>query len=300
MNSTTTGPIPWANRLNRLIDQFHQVHGGDRFPIKVEQLILDIPDTLKTGEPITVKGDVMDPEFEGALFNLNAGQVGQGHWAIIYNKAIISSGRIRFTLAHELGHYLCHRHLYGEFNCNEADTLHWDSPERQLENQANQFASYLLMPRPDFEAQIGSATIDLDILGGCADRYGASLTSAILKWLEFTTKRAVLVMSRNGVVQWSCGSNTGKWLSMALNKKLPNGRRRELPACCSTRLNTDSNVDREGRQMAARVWFPNEPEDMPLREMRVVSDNYRQTMTLLVLPPELKPWEAANSQQGRR
>ena len=30
---------------------------------------------------------------------------------------------------------------------------------------------------------------------------------------------------------------------------------------------------------------------MALREMRVVSDQYRQTMALLVLPAEIKPWE---------
>jgi hypothetical protein len=267
---TATGPTPWANRLNRLLDQFHQFHGGKRFPVNVEQLILDIPETFRTGEPIVIEGRALDPEFEGALFNLNLGQPGPGNWALVYNNAITSPGRIRFTLAHELGHYLCHRQQSGEFNCSEADTLHWDSPERQMENQANQFASYLLMPRPDFVTQIGSATIDLDVLGACADRYGVSLTSAVLKWLDFTTDRAVLVLSRNGVVQWAHGSGSGKWLSIALNKKLPNGTRRELPARCSTRLNTDSNVDRIGAKMEARIWFHNEPQDMPLREMRVV------------------------------
>lgn len=30
---------------------------------------------------------------------------------------------------------------------------------------------------------------------------------------------------------------------------------------------------------------------MTLREMRIVSDQYRQTMTLLILPLEVKPWE---------
>lgn len=30
---------------------------------------------------------------------------------------------------------------------------------------------------------------------------------------------------------------------------------------------------------------------MVAREMRIASDFYRQTMTLLVLPPEVKPWE---------
>ena len=41
----------------------------------------------------------------------------------------------------------------------------------------------------------------------------------------------------------------------------------------------------------ARIWFPQEPDGMVAREMRIASDLYRQTMTLLVLPPEVKPWE---------
>ncbi len=287
----TPRPVPWASRLTKLLDQFHAVHGGDRFPVNVEQLALEIPEQFQTGEPISIQGKALDPEFEGALFNLNDGQSGKGHWAIIYNQAIPSPGRIRFTLAHELGHYLCHRHLQGRFNCSEIDTLHWETPERQMENQANQFASHLLMPRPDFAAQIRSTSVDLDVLGGCSDRYGVSLTAAVLKWLEFTSERALLVMSRDGLVHWARGSGAGKWLSISMNKTLPNGKKRNLPAQSATVLHADTNVDRCGTKMDARVWFPNEPDGMILREMRIVSDQYKQTMTLLTLPPEVKPWE---------
>ena len=297
MTSTALGPIPWAGRLSRMLDGVHAIHGGMRYPIDIEKLILAIPDAYGTGEPIVVQGQDLDPEFEGALFNLNAGQPCKGSWAVVYNQAIQSEGRIRFTLAHELGHYLVHRHLHGEFNCNEADTLHWESPEKQMENQANEFASCLLMPRPDFEAQIGSGTIDLDVLGACSHRYGVSLTAAILKWLEFTSTRSVLVMSRNGRVQWARGSESGKWISIALNKKRNDGQRAHLPSRCATVLQTDSNVDRLGTEMDARIWFSNEPSGMTLREMRVVSDQYRQTMTLLVLPPEIKPWEREQTQE---
>jgi hypothetical protein len=284
-------PIARANRLSGILDLYHQVHGGERFPVNVEQLIRDVPETFQTGEPIVVQGSELDPEFEGAMFNLNAGEAAPSNWAVVYNTAISSPGRIRFTLAHELGHYLCHRKIQDHFNCNEADTLEWDTPERQMENEANQFASYLLMPRKDFEAQIGSSTIDLDVLGSCADRYGVSLTAAVRKWLEFTKQRAVLVMSYRGIVQYACGSAAGKWCSIALNKKLANGKKRPLPANCATMTSSMTNVDRAGTEMAARVWFSQEPADMPLREMRIVSDQYRQTMTLLLLPPEVKPWE---------
>lgn len=291
MSAPPNKPAPWANRLNRLLDQFHAVYGGDRFPVDVEALIREVPATFQTGEPISIRCEVMDPEFEGALFNLNADEPGKGDWAIIYNQAISSPGRIRFTLAHELGHYLVHRHLQVSFNCSEVDTTQWDSEERQIEFEANTFASYLLMPADDYRRQIHGATIDLDVLGACADRYGVSMTSAILKWLELTPQRAVLVMSQNGIVQWACGSESGKWLSISLNKRLANGQRRPLPARSATRLGTDTNVDRLGTPIDARIWFPLEPEGMVAREMRIASDLYRQTMTLLVLPPEVKPWE---------
>ena len=184
-----------------------------------------------------------------------------------------------------------HRHLQTSFNCSEVDTTQWDSDERKIESEANTFASYLLMPADDYRRQIQGTAIDLDVLGACADRYGVSMTSAILKWLELTPQRAVLVMSQNGIVQWACGSESGKWLSMHLNKRLANGQRRPLPARSATRLGTDTNVDRLGTPIDASIWFPQEPEGMVAREMRIASDFYRQTMTLLVLPPEVKPWE---------
>ena len=56
-------------------------------------------------------------------------------------------------------------------------------------------------------------------------------------------------------------------------------------------MDTDTNVDRLGTPIDARIWFPQEPEGMVARELRIASDFYRQTMTLLVLPPEVKPWE---------
>mgnify|MGYP006913190907 CR=1 FL=1 len=30
MSAPPNKPAPWANRLNKLLDQFHIVHGGDR------------------------------------------------------------------------------------------------------------------------------------------------------------------------------------------------------------------------------------------------------------------------------
>lgn len=296
MAVSTTGPIPWANRLNKILNQFHQIHGGDRFPVDVETLALQIPAQFQTGEPIVVQGQDIDPEFEGALFNLNAGSQTKGSWAIVYNQSIPSSGRIRFTLAHELGHYLLHRKIQEAFNCSEVDMLHWDSPERQLEAQADLFASYLLMPIDDFREQISGEIVDLNVLGSCASRYGVSLTAAVLKWLECTPQRAVLVVSDGGSIVWS-RSSTSALKSKAFIKRPQNNECCMLPMQSLTAQIGVTSNERRGEKIDARVWFSTEPDGMFLREMKITSDQYKQTITLLILPESIPPWERDKSDE---
>ena len=73
---------------------------------------------------------------------------------IVYNHALPVTGRINFVLAHELGHYLRHRHELDEFMCSQRDMVKWDRTDAAREADANAFASYLLMPIGDFRKQI--------------------------------------------------------------------------------------------------------------------------------------------------
>lgn len=61
--------------------------------------------------------------------------------------------RLRFSLAHEIGHFVLHKKIYGNFRIhsprNFYDFLN-EIPQEQysyLETQANKFANYLLLPR---------------------------------------------------------------------------------------------------------------------------------------------------------
>ncbi|WP_241974754.1 ImmA/IrrE family metallo-endopeptidase [Paraburkholderia sp. BL17N1] len=87
------------------------------------------------------------------------------------------------TQAHELGHYILHRQLRESLQCSDADMLKWSKDDKDIEAQADLFASYLLMPLDDYRRQVTS-TVDLDLLGRRANRYGMSLTAAILKWFR--------------------------------------------------------------------------------------------------------------------
>jgi len=54
--------------------------------------------------------------------------------------------------------------------------------------------------------------------------------------------------------------------------------------------------ERTGIELPARVWFKEEPADMSLREMRVVSDQYELVITLLILP-DREPWEKNDDEE---
>ncbi len=70
MSAPPNKPAPWANRLNKLLDQFHAVHGGDRFPVDVEALIQEVPALSRPGSRspfrarrwTRVRGGAVQPE----------------------------------------------------------------------------------------------------------------------------------------------------------------------------------------------------------------------------------------------
>lgn len=60
------------------------------------------------------------------------------------------------------------------------------------------------MPFHDFRVQLpAKAQPDFEKLGALAKRYGVSLTAAILRWLEYTETRAMLVVSNEGFAHWA-------------------------------------------------------------------------------------------------
>ena len=61
-----------------------------------------------------------------------------------YNSATPSEGRKRFTIAHEFGHYILHRHQQDLFECGDDDIETGDNNERDIEAEADLFASTLL------------------------------------------------------------------------------------------------------------------------------------------------------------
>ncbi|TCT08965.1 ImmA/IrrE family metallo-endopeptidase [Paralcaligenes ureilyticus] len=270
-----------ANRLVKLAEVFSVAHGGDRFPVEVSPLAMEAARIFGWADPITRVQAASIKGFDGALFPGD----NRKEWLLLYNEAVSSPGRVRFTQAHELGHYILHRQLRESFQCSDADMLNWSKDDSDIEGQADLFASYLLMPLDDYRKQV-TATVDLDLLGHCADRYGVSLTAAILKWLQYTDEKAVLVMSNDGFIDWA-------WSSEAAAKAGAFFRTRNnvipIPAGALA-SNPDVKLDRAGAQIPASTWFPHASGDTPLREMKIYAEQYGVVLSLLLLPRYADVW----------
>jgi IrrE N-terminal-like domain len=270
-----------ANRLVKIAETFSSAHGVGRFPVDVPPLALEAAHIFGWSDPITHVQAANISGFEGALL---AGDQ-RKNWLLLYNDSLSSTGRVRFTQAHELGHYILHRQNRDSFECSDADILNWSKDDKDLEGQADLFASYLLMPVDDYRKQV-TTSVNLELLGHCADRYGVSLTAAILKWLDFTDEKAVLVISNDGFINWA-------WSSEAATKAGAFFRTRnnviQIPSG-SLASNTKVKNDRIGAQISATVWFPQAKVDAPLHEMKVYAEQYGNVVTLLHLPRSADVW----------
>jgi len=274
-------PPKAANKIVKVVETVCSIHGIDRFPLNVPRVALEAAKIFGWSDPITKIQAADIKGFEGALFSND----NRTEWLLLYNDNITSAGRIRFTQAHELGHYVLHRASRDGFQCGDSDVLGWPGDDASLETQADIFASYLLMPMNDFRQQTNSG-IDLNILSSCAERYGVSLTAAVLKWLQFTEEKAVLIMSKSGFMDWAWSSDAA-WKAGAFFRT--RGNVIEVPRE-TLAANISVRVEREGRELPIATWFQHAEKDMTLREMKVSMDQLDYTLTLLILPRSARVW----------
>jgi len=267
------GPMVEANRISKMLNM---VLGPERFPVKVDELAQEYSRQCFADSPIDkVQGEDLDG-FDGLL----KANKSRSKWLILYNSAVRSEGRKRFTIAHEFGHYLLHRHQQSEFQCGDDDIETGDRNKNNIETDADLFASTLLMPLDDFRKQVDGQSVSFDLLGHCADRYGVSLTAAALRWIEIADKRAVLVASRDDHMLWA-KSNESAFKSGAYFAT----RKRTISVPRTSLVYSDNcSGAAQSQSIQAKVWFPREPAYVELTEMSKIAGNYDYTLSLLLMP----------------
>ncbi|KQV39326.1 MULTISPECIES: ImmA/IrrE family metallo-endopeptidase [unclassified Rhizobium] len=266
---TTPPPKPRAE-ANKLTTMMDVVLGGDRFdvgPVDVERLAIEYSSSTSPNSPIH---EVVGKKITGCAGALVFSKTLPRQWGIYYDETQ-SETRRRFTVAHELGHYVLHRQrIESEEQYKDGIFCSEDSVIRgaggDIEAEADQFAATLLMPLHDFRRQISAKEqVDFEKLGRIAKRYGVSLTAAVLRWLEYSETRAMLVVSNEGFAHWAKSSEaafrSGRFLRTRNDVY-------ELPAQAVATRGEYTEEALSGIHQRSGVWF-----DEPVFEMCLRSDS---------------------------
>jgi len=135
--------------------------------------------------------------FEGALIRI----VGIPKGKIAINKNIREPGRKRFTLAHELGHYILPTHAQQSVACRSSAIERWTPSMPPAELEANRFAASILMPQPLLLAFL-RAEPSLTHARNIAAQCNTSLTAATYRLVEVSSFPIALVWSTAGRRSW--------------------------------------------------------------------------------------------------
>jgi hypothetical protein len=157
------------------------------------------PPTICSRKGISVSyGDYGDA-FEGLLEHL------RGRFHIYCNTARLThNSRLRFTVAHELGHYFIvdHRQALQAGLEPHASFSEYQS-ENTAEREADHFASNLLMPRSRAMAIVRKCTPGLPAAIAVAEQFETSWTSAVLRYVSLDVVSCAIIKWNTDGTAWS-------------------------------------------------------------------------------------------------
>lgn len=136
--------------------------------------------------------------FEGALVCSKANRIGK----ILVKNSIREPGRTKFTIAHEIAHYVLPHHGQTGGVCRQGDVENWDRSLSSEEREANVFASELLMPRTLVDATLFRNKPTFQLIRNLAKTFQTSLTASAYRTMDLTPFRAAIAWSTRGEVRW--------------------------------------------------------------------------------------------------
>ncbi len=135
--------------------------------------------------------------YEGALLRVPGSRMGY----IVLNSKIKEESRRRFTLAHEIGHYVLPGQQELSMPCLAGRIDNWQRVLDPAERAANRFAAEILMPREAIREWVEQEP-SLDAIQSIAAACQTSLTSSAVRLMTLTACPAAVVWSQEGRARW--------------------------------------------------------------------------------------------------
>ena len=194
----------------RLINSILKANPNLAIPVPIESLaaavgITDIRQIVTDGFEGSL---ITNPEKSTGIIVLNAGSRPQ---------------RQRFTIAHEVGHFLIPTHT-GDIECATSDLSVYSGKKLAVrrEVEANRFASGMLLPAPHFRQDVDRlGEPDLADIFTLSDRYDTSREATANRYVEFTRYNCAFIFSVNGRIRYPRVCKGFPWLSVKKGDALP-------------------------------------------------------------------------------
>jgi len=219
--------------------------------------------------------DVLYEELNGCEATL----VGFGSKAIATVRPSSSRGRERFSVAHEIGHWLIHRGK--SFRCRADDLVQNYSANIRFEKEADEFASHLLMPTSIFRPAIKATNKpSLNDLQGIAEQFEVSMQAVSIRLATLDTLPIIVACYTKAGLKWSIrASHVPKrwWLRSQLDDD----------SFAYDVLHKGTPCNNLGKQ-PAETWFENDDADeYEVLEHSMPSTNGQVLVLLYLNDPEM-------------
>lgn len=209
--------------------------------------------------------------FDGALIRSKAGQKG----IVAVKASIFEKSRKRFTIAHEIGHFIIPHHRDLGNICEDRKIESFDSHLNQAEIEANEFAAELLLPSALLRKRFNLSEFSLPQISAVAADFGTSLTATTRSFLTLTDLPCAMVWSVTNSARWFVRSDSFRFF-------LPLA---ELPANGSfaARIFRGESAPAELAPVRADAWLDRQDAEhvTTLLEHSISLPNYGAVLTLL-------------------
>ena len=239
------------------VEQVRLPEDSGASPVNIEKIAEDLG--------LFVKKVALDG-FEGCL--VTDGMVG----GILIDAGMTDVRRQRFTLAHEIGHFLMHR-SQGDFHDTTEDMSDYQS---ELELEANLFASSLLIPGTLLPSAAESLTFaDAD---GIAEACDVSLLAAVRRLIRHMDRVCALVVLQNGQIRYYVGSRLFRAMDGHVRTK-----QRPHPDTAAAQVLAEGGEGQASKQVPASLWVAGGPLVQENRKLHEESRRFEDGFTYALL-----------------
>jgi hypothetical protein len=252
-------------QIERLADEVVSAFGQSTPPVNIELIAREEGIALGDGD--------FDDDFHGRIEYL--AEVAN---FVIYHPSIASNqypSRVRFSIAHELGHYYIPAHREMLMKGCAHNSMEGFNHKDVIERQADTFAAALLIPSSVLKHRMGRrGFLSLPQILALAEDCKASAQATAFRYSKFTKEPHLSFVSEKETVLYCFSSEEARAIGCG------SLRNQNVPVSSATSRATRSSRLEEGK-IDSELWFPNRSSHAELWEESIRLGTSNRVLTLL-------------------